>query len=359
MTLQEYWAHYTDVRKMLMFLALSLAFSVICVFYILMIVAVSARFTDRSERRQFYYEKAHNAIQRFYEMVFSGASILSFLAIYYLIDRFSPDGSFRDFWDKYKDMLLLFMICMSIVFNNFLDRLMIPLKKISRQERGSVRLLGMLYVILIFAYIKFIYENDNYDGFIMYFLGLMIGRFIYFDASFRDGIKTMLESLKNFPLLLLGLAYTGFMAYTGFKSDYLLKSNGVLVSTFIAHIFMIVAIFVIHHSHFMYIFARKPKNANATGYETGYDGEYDDPRRDAASRGEEYYAGDGYAEEGYSGEGYYGDEYAGDDYYGDGYYGEEYYEEDTERPAKRYERGRPGDEDDLEFISLDDDIYYE
>lgn len=261
MTFGEYWAHYTDVRKMLMFGALSLAFSVICVFYILMIVFVQARFVDRSERRQFYYEKAHDTIQRFYEMVFSGASILSFLAIYYLIDRFSPAGDFRDFWDRYKDMLLLFMICLSIVFNNILDRLLIPLKKISKSERGGVRLLGMVYVILIFLYIKFIYENDNYDGFIMYFLGLMIGRFIYFDASFTDGIKTLLDAMKNFPLLILGLAYTGFMAYTGFTSGYLLVGNGVLVSTFIAHVFMIAAIFIIHHSHFMYIFARKPKQA--------------------------------------------------------------------------------------------------
>ncbi len=259
MTFGEYWAHYTDVRKMLMFGTLSLAFSVICVFYILMIVSVQARFVERSERKQFYYEKAHDTIQRFYEMVFSGASILSFLAIYYLIDRFSPAGDFRDFWDRYKDMLLLFMICLSIVFNNILDRLIIPLKKISKSERGGVRLLGMVYVILIFLYIKFIYENDNYDGFIMYFLGLMIGRFIYFDASFTDGIKTMLDAMKNFPLLILGLAYTGFMAYTGFTSGYLLVGNGVLVSTFIAHVFMIAAIFIIHHSHFMYIFARKPK----------------------------------------------------------------------------------------------------
>ena len=259
MTLEQYWAHYTDARQMLMFLALALAFSVICVFYILMIVSVSARFVDKSERKQFYYEKAHNTIQRFYEMVFSGASILSFLAIYYLIDRFCEPGDFRDFWDKYKDFLLLLMICLSIVFNNILDRLLIPLKKLTRNEKGSVRLLGMLYVILIFLYIKFIYENNNYDGFIMYFLGLMIGRFIYFDASFRDGIKTMLEALKNLPLLILGLAYTGFMAYTGFTSDYLLVGNGVLVSTFIAHVFMIVAIFIIHHSHFMSIFARKPK----------------------------------------------------------------------------------------------------
>ena len=290
---------------MLMFLALALAFSIICVFYILMVVAVQARFVPRSKRKQFYYEKAHNTIQRFYEMVFSGASILSFLAVYYLIDRFSPDtGDFRQFWDRYKDFLLLLMICLSIVFNNILDRMLIPLKKMTREDRGSVRVLGMLYVILIFMYIKFIYENDNYDGFIMYFLGLMIGRFIYFDVSFRESIQTILGALKNFPILILGLGFTAFMAYTGFTSDYLLISNGVLVSTFIAHIYMIVAIFIIHHSHFMYLFARKPKTSGA------------DMRYEDIEDLDDY---DGY--DGYDGYDEYGDYDAHDDY------GSEYYDE--------------------------------
>lgn len=271
MTFQEYWTHYTDTKRMLLFFLLSLAFSIICVFYILMIVSIQSRFVKKSERKQFYYEKAHNTIQRFYEMVFSGASILSFLAIYYLINRFLQPCAFKTFWDKYKDLLLLLMICLSCVFNNFLDYLLVPLKKITRQEKSSVRLTGMLYVILIFVYIKFIYENNNYDGFIMYFLGLMIGRFIYFDASFKDFVNTVSDALKNLPILILGLLYTAFMAYLGFKSDYLLISNGVLVSTFIAHIFMIVAIFVVHHSHFMSIFVRKPQPVRVYEYE-----EYED-----------------------------------------------------------------------------------
>ncbi len=286
-------AHYTDPKSVLIFLGLALAFSIICVFYILMIVVISARFVDREERKYYYYEKAHNSIQRFYEMVFSGASILSFLAIYYVIDRFAGPGSFRDFWDKYKDFILLLMICLSIVFNNILDRLLIPLKKVGKDEKGSVRLLGMLYVILIFFYIKFIYENDNYDGFIMYFLGLMIGRFIYFDASFRDGIRTMLESFKNLPLLILGLAYTGFMAYVGFSSDYLLVGNGVLVSTFIAHIYMIVAIFIIHHSRFMSLFARRPKQVHM---QQDYDLPEEEPAEEYYEDDSDYYEYDDYDE---------------------------------------------------------------
>ena len=72
-------------------------------------------------------------------------------------------------------------------------------------------------------------------------------------------------------MIIVGLAYTAFMAYTGFTSDYLLVGNGVLVSTFIAHIYMIVAIFIVHHSHFMSIFIRKPKTLAAPKEPEYYD----------------------------------------------------------------------------------------
>ena len=93
----------------------------------------------------------------------------------------------------------------------------------------------------------------------MYFLGLIIGRFAYFDASFRESLHTIHNGAKNIPFLILGLIYTAFMCIYGFSTDYLLTSNGVLVSAFIAHLFMVVAIFVVHHSHLIYLFARKPK----------------------------------------------------------------------------------------------------
>ncbi|MBO4901744.1 MAG: hypothetical protein J5518_03000 [Lachnospiraceae bacterium] len=259
MTSQEYAAHYFVIHDVLLYLAVALIGALTCLFFILLTARLTAKGRTRLERRWAYYERALNMAQRFDEMVFSATSILSFLAVYYLIDRFATDPGFLAFWDKWSDYILLGMIVVSCIVNNYFDVMLIPLKKITRDEKASVRLVGMFYVLLIFLYIKFVYENDNYDGFIMYFLGLVIGRFVYFDASFRGSIQTIKDGAKNIPFLILGLIYAAFMCIYGFGTDYLLISNGVLVSTFIAHLFMVVAIFILHHSHLIYLFARKPK----------------------------------------------------------------------------------------------------
>lgn len=110
----------------------------------------------------------------------------------------------------------------------------------------SVRLISAFYIILILLYIKFIYNDSNYDSLIFYFVMLAIGRFVYFDSTL-DYIKESLKSVvKYLPLLILMGAYSGFICWYGFSSDFLLKSNGVIVSTLLAHLFMDVAIFVLN-----------------------------------------------------------------------------------------------------------------
>lgn len=259
MKFKDYLIHYANIREMSIFfgesfLALVFCFIIIFVYYKLLSFSV-----PQKNRRRVFSDNLENGVERFYEIIFSGASILSFLSIYYLIDRFMQIDKYRAFWDHYKDFLLLIMIILSIVLNNIVDRIIIPLKKVSKTERASVRIMGMIYVILIFIYIKFIYENNNYDGFIMYFMGLMIGRFVYFDASFFETLGTIKKALLNTPIMIIGLFYTGIMCYLGFKSKYLLISNGVLVSTFIAHIFMIISIFILYHSKIIRLFTYNMK----------------------------------------------------------------------------------------------------
>ena len=100
-------------------------------------------------------------------------------------------------------------------------------------------------MLIIFAYIKFIYLDDNYDAILIYFITMVIGRFVYFDASFRDFCQSMKELIDQLPILLLVLLSTALLALYGFKSGYLLASNGVVVSMFLAHFFVIFEIFLI------------------------------------------------------------------------------------------------------------------
>ena len=203
------------------------------------------RRNELAEDRALSYEKT---LERLYELIFSGASILFFIAIYYLIDRFLTYPPMRSFWDKYEDFLLLVLLVISCLFNNLLDHLLIKLKHLSDEEVASCRLIGMLYMLLIFAYVKWIYLDDNYDKFIIYFLGLMIGRFVYFDASLRGFRESIRMAAKNIYLMLIALAYVALMALVGFRTDYLLIHNGVIVNVFIAHLFMCGAIAIFHRT---------------------------------------------------------------------------------------------------------------
>ncbi|MCR4755988.1 MAG: hypothetical protein K5868_10790 [Lachnospiraceae bacterium] len=308
MTLAEYLEHYLVASKMLTFLGLALVCTLVSVMIIILAALCTSNGRSRADRRRRFHNRAYKLTERYYEMIFSATSILSFLSAYYLIERFITEGEFHEFWSDHADMLLLVMIIASCVINSIFDRVLIPLKSVNTEEKGSVRLIGMLYIILIFMYIKFIYENNNYDGFIIYFLGLMVGRYAYFDSSFMDFVNSIRKAAHNIPLLLLGLANTAVMCLYGFTTKYLLKSNGVLVSTFFAHLFLVVAIFIVFHSRFIRLFVKvsATESAAALNRYDNYEDDYYEDRYDDADYEDDYSEYDNNEE--------YYDDYDGEEY---------------------------------------------
>ena len=147
-------------------------------------------------------------VERFYELVFSSTSILFFLAAYYLIDRFMKIREYRIFWNRYSDVLLMAFIFMSVFLNTLLDHCYVPLRTLKPAQKASIRLVSTFYMILIFLYIRFIYNDTNYNELIIYFVGLVIGRFIYFDFTWKDFSQTMRNLWENLPLLLLIILYS-------------------------------------------------------------------------------------------------------------------------------------------------------
>ena len=258
----------------LIFLLVTLLGTMICIVLIIAGVGISTSVihADPRVKKHEFYERAHNRVQRFYEMVISGTSVLSFSCAYVVINHIyakaqdmggitgSPGlDAFLNLWSEGKDFILLLLICISCILNSLLDRLVIPLKKANRSEKACVRMLAMFYCILILIHLNNIGDESEYTPVMIYYLGLMIGRFVYFDASFRDFLHAMLNMLKNIYLLILGLALTGFLCWFGFSREYLLEKNYYIVGAFYTHIFMLAAVFLIHHSHILYLFIKKPK----------------------------------------------------------------------------------------------------
>ena len=261
MTIDAYINPDFTLPKKLIFLLLALVGIIICDFLILGGCELVTNCRDRETRKYLISERFHNSVQLLYEMIISATSVMSFACayvvlnhVYSLIQGTSQSGILGQFmfiWENWKDFVLLLLICLSCVLNTILDKLIIPLKRLSRDDIASIRMLAMFYVIVILLFLNVIGDESEYSPVMMYYLGLMIGRFVYFDASFKDFIHAMKNIFVKSPLFVLGLALSGLLCYFGFEAGFLLERNYFIVGAFYTHLFLLVAVFIFHHSHIL------------------------------------------------------------------------------------------------------------
>ena len=199
-------------------------------------------------------KRQYDLVERFFELCFSATSVLFFLTLYYLIDAHMPAA--YAYWVQYQDIFLLVFILLSVFLTAWLDMTFVHLKYLDTEEKADVRLTSSFYIILILLYIRFIYQDTNYNQLILYFLTLAAGRFFYFDFTVKEFTRMLKGIWRNLPILGLLAAYSAFVCWFGFHSGFLLTSNGVILSTFIAHLFMDLAIFLIARSHLLHLAIR-------------------------------------------------------------------------------------------------------
>ena len=200
--------------------------------------------------------RPYEFIESFYEMAFASTSILLLLSLYYIIGDRINLHTVSKVWNQYKDWVLIGFLLISMLVDRIFDRVLVPLRYISAQKRGSVRLMASIYVMLILLYIRFIYEDYNYENLILYFVMLVIGRLVYFDVTWEGFRNDCLGLFRNLPVLLLMSAYSAVVVWYGFTSGFLMKANGVIVSTLIAHLFMDICIFLFDRSRIFRMFLR-------------------------------------------------------------------------------------------------------
>ena len=200
--------------------------------------------------------RPYEFIESFYEMAFASTSILLLLSLYYIIGDRINLHTVSKVWNQYKDWVLIGFLLVSMLVDRIFDRVLVPLHYISAQKRGSVRLMASIYVMLILMYIRFIYEDYNYENLILYFVMLVIGRLVYFDVTWDGFRNDCLGLFRNLPVLLLMSAYSATVVWYGFTSGFLMKANGVIVSTLIAHLFMDICICLFDRSHIFGLFLR-------------------------------------------------------------------------------------------------------
>ena len=250
--MRTYVTHYFNFEYIGIYLLVSLIGLAVVIGIVLAVAKLKTRqrlqdnsLSHKAIRRinRHHQERKRSIIESFFEMVFASTSVLIFLSLYYIIDERIPGVSI--YWQKYQDIILLLFLCFSVILNGWLDIVFVPLEEIDSNQKASIRLVSSFYIILILLYIKFIYNDDNYDSLMMYFITLAVGRFIYFDFTMDDFLSTLHGFWEELPLLILMASYSGFVCWFGFHTGFLLTSNGVIVSTLLAHLFMVCSIFIL------------------------------------------------------------------------------------------------------------------
>ena len=200
-----YILHYFDPANVGSFLLVSLLGLILVLALVLLIakLQIQRQLKEETEekakkiRRKKHQRRQYQIVESFYELVFSGTSILLFLSLYYIIDERLPQISM--YWEKYQDVVLLVFIVLSVFLTSWLDVGLGKLTHLDPEQKASVRLISVFYIVLILLYIRFIYEDTNYDGLILYFLTLTVGRFLYFDFTVKSFLETMRGVLENLP----------------------------------------------------------------------------------------------------------------------------------------------------------------
>ncbi len=270
MTIDAYTNPEFTIVKKLIFLLAAFVGVIICDFIIYggMLIAGDGKGWISKEKRGKHF---HKMIQLFYEMIISATSVMSFACAYVVLNHVYSlvqsagitGGEFAVFariWGEWKDFVLLLLICLSCVFNTLLDKLIIPLNRLKKEDKASIRMLGMFYVILILIFLNIIGDESEYSPVMMYYLGLMVGRFVYFDASFKDFLEAIKNVFLRLPLLIIGLSLSGILCFFGFKAGFLLERNYYIVGAFYTHLFLLVAVFVFRHSHILEFIVKESKS---------------------------------------------------------------------------------------------------
>ncbi len=263
MTVEAYLNPDFTLLKMLIFGLITLAaigLSLLLIYGVTILVdkASDKRYSDYDE--EVSLEDAFvDKCQRFFEMIIAGTSVLSFSCAYVILNHISAlkqsgvmgnltdiENTLFDLWAEGKDFILLLLILVSCIINTILDSCIIPLKKITRAEKATMRMLAMFFVIILLLYLNYIGDESQYSPVMMYYFGLMVGRFVYFDASLGDFIVALKNMFINLPCMLLNLALTGGLSFVGFFLGYFLERNYYIMGVFYTHIFMLICIFIIH-----------------------------------------------------------------------------------------------------------------
>lgn len=231
------------------------ALSMMC-FYVVVVIAIRICYIKFNKKwEKLSVEEAANTfafqpeivIQRTLEVIIADTCILGACFIYNLYTQ-----NFSFLLD-YNGIVLLGLIVMAIMCNNLVDdKLGIYFvdKKVGKnlgehnvdeEIVANLRLLSSVVVLVMLVGFSIYSKSSEFKELIICVIGLVLGRFIYFDTTIRGLWKNIMDIAKNLIYAVIAVLLTMIILGTGIYYD-VIETDNFLMSIFGGHVFLLLVI---------------------------------------------------------------------------------------------------------------------
>lgn len=137
---------------------------------------------------------------------------------------------------------MIALIVLAIVLNNFLDYIL-KQDMLKIENQANIRLISSCSVIMLFLFLKIYFKTMEYDEFLLCYIVLVLGRFIFFDSTINE-FKKSLGDLKEYVIpLIIAFILTGIISWIGLYLKVITTDN-LFISLIMCHIAMLFFIYI-------------------------------------------------------------------------------------------------------------------
>lgn len=174
-----------------------------------------------------YVNRPYEISQMVFEIIICNTCIIAIMYVYYWLAKNLL------FLEKYLGIIMLVLIIIAILLNDFLDE---KLKQdmIKEEDKGNIRLISSCSIIMLFSFLKIYFKTAEYDEFLLCYIGLVLGRFIYFDSTLKEFIRCVKNLKSYFIPLIIAFLLTGIISGIGLHLE-VITTNNLFISLMISH----------------------------------------------------------------------------------------------------------------------------
>lgn len=174
-----------------------------------------------------YVNRPYEISQMVFEIIICNTCIIVIMYVYYWLAKNLL------FLEKYLGIIMLVLIIIAILLNDFLDE---KLKQdmIMEEDKGNIRLISSCSIIMLFSFLKIYFKTAEYDEFLLCYIGLVLGRFIYFDSTLKEFIRCVKNLKSYFIPLFIAFLLTGIISGIGLHLE-VITTNNLFISLMISH----------------------------------------------------------------------------------------------------------------------------